>query len=84
MVAVVHDNWTSKVLLAVESPVGAMHRPEFTETRLKVLVLPLTVTGWAVNSWFVWLLQVHWITWPSLAVDRPEMSTHSPANEVIV
>ncbi|GAA5200553.1 hypothetical protein GCM10023322_78640 [Rugosimonospora acidiphila] len=49
VVAVVQGSCTSTVLLAVVSPVGTMHLPEFDATRLKVFVAPDTDTGVNVN-----------------------------------
>ncbi|GIH18022.1 hypothetical protein Raf01_61940 [Rugosimonospora africana] len=79
-----HGNCTRTVLLAVVSPVGTMHLPEFASTRLKVFVAPDTVTGWRVTCWFVAPLQVSCCTAALSAVDDPATPTHSPANEVTV
>lgn len=61
---------------AEEPPLGATHLPEPTDTRLKVLSVPATVTGTSRHCWFVPLWQGHWMIAALSAVEAPLTSTH--------
>jgi hypothetical protein len=71
--ALVQGSWTRPVSLAVESPAGATHLPEWLAAIWKG---PEPVT---LNFWLAWPLHGHWITWALPAVDAPETSRQSPA-----
>jgi hypothetical protein len=55
------------VLLAADPPAGTTHLPEWTAWRVKVLSLPLTVTGVMRNFWFAAVPHDHWMSWVPLA-----------------
>lgn len=82
--AAAHGSCTRSVPDAGDPPPGATHLPEPTETRLKVLSAPGTVTGTSRHRWFGSPWQGHWMIAASSAVEAPYTSTHWPDRVVIV